>query len=70
MFGSILRPLSIGLRKLCFDRIATKLEIDEAAKGDSVTEVLESRNWGAPDHNGGENEEYVFEDATQSHDQG
>ena len=70
MLGTILCPTTTAIGKEGLDSIDTELVVDHAAEGDAVAEELQGCDRSAPDGHGGEDEEDVFEDTAESHDEG
>ena len=69
MTDPIFSPSAVCLRELGSDHFAAELVVNETAKRDAITKVLQSRHRRSPDSNGGEDKEDVFQNTAEGQDQ-
>jgi hypothetical protein len=63
-------PLAAGLAGVALDGLEPELVVDHAAEGNAVAKELQSRNLGAPDNHGGDDEHDILEDTAEGEDKG
>lgn len=67
--GAELGPGAAALRKVLLYLILAEPEPEHAQEGDGVAEHLEVADHGAPDENGGDDEEDILQDTAEGEDE-
>ena len=67
---AVLSPSTVGLSSVLLDLVTAKLVVNETDKSNRVAEKLSKGDGSLPDHHGGDDQEDIFENTAEGHNEG